>query len=207
MPMAHGAAKVRMLMCNSDAKALPARQAAGFTLLELMMVLLLVGLLAGVSLTLDFSGNQSEQAAAEAFSGQWQLAALESLQRGETWGLDFFISENGAEQGYRWLRHDGQRWQLVDAALLNTRADTVVLAAGQQVQLQVDAASLGLENRQALALANGSANPRFQPEILLQPTREATPFSLSFCNKASTQCSERLQVDLLGRLEVIDAAR
>ena len=77
--MAHGAAKVRMLMCNSDAKALPARQAAGFTLLELMMVLLLVGLLAGVSLTLDFSGNQSEQAAAEAFSGQWQLAALESL--------------------------------------------------------------------------------------------------------------------------------
>jgi len=190
---------------TSNSEPAPQR---GFTLLELMMVLLLLGLLVGAGLTLDFSGSPSSQRqVATQLAGQLQLAALEAVQSGNEWGLDFFMrttADGNNASGYRWLWHDGKRWQNADPALLHASAADYLLPAELEWQLTVDGSTLQPEPQQALATTNGAANPRFRPEILLSPQREGTPFSLQLCARGHQSCTTAIDVDELGRVTVRD---
>lgn len=176
----------------------------GFTLLELMMVLLLIGLMAGAALTLDFAGSaSSQQHQAEMLAQQFKLASLEAVQSGSVWALDFFRLpvENGrSATGYRWLYNDGSRWQAADPQALDAKTSETILPAALELQLSVEGSALEPELQQALQTANGKANTRFTPEILLLPTREFTAFTALLCASNNKGCDVAVNVDALGRI-------
>lgn len=185
---------------NSD------RQQRGFTLLELMMVLLLIGLLAGAGLTLDFAGSaSSQQQQAEMLAQQFKLASQEAVQSGNLWALDFFrlpLAQGQSQSGYRWLFHDGKRWQEAEPAMLDAKAGTTLLPAAIQLRLSLDGSVLEPELRQALITASGAANSRFAPEIVLSSTREFSAFTAQLCSSEDKTCGAEVSVDALGRVVV-----
>lgn len=186
----------------------PTSVSSGFTLLEVMLVLLLLGLLVGVGLTVDFSGSPSSQRAVAAqVAEQLRLASLEAVQSGDSYGLDFvagIATDGNFAQGYRWLRFDGKAWQPVEPALLDAKYAEYRLPDTFTWQLQVDGSELRPQLPTPLKLANGAANPRFQPTIVLQPSRSVTPFALTICEHDGQSCSATLVVDALGRVEQRD---
>lgn len=179
---------------------------SGFTLLELMMVLLLIGLLLGVGLTLDFAGSpQSQQQQAQQLAEQYRLAAEEAVLSGNVWALDFFRlpARTGAAEanGYRWLYHDGKQWQPAEPKVLDAETNEFLLPPGQSWQLTVNGAVLQPGLQQALLAAGGRANTAFAPAVLLLPTRESTAFAVEWCDNTHG-CSAALTVDALGRAVV-----
>jgi prepilin-type N-terminal cleavage/methylation domain-containing protein len=199
----------RMPTWNSDrhffarAKGFVA-QADGFTLLELMMVLLLIGLMATVALTLDFAGSAaSQQQQAALLAQQFRLASIEAVQSGNLWALDFFklsVEQGRSQTGYRWLFHDGTRWRAADPKWLDAKSSETLLPTAMQLRLSVDGSALEPEPQQQLVNANGAANQRFTPEVLLLPTREFTAFSARVCSADDQQCGAGVSVDALGRV-------
>ncbi len=191
-------------MWNSDQQF--ARQpCCGFTLLELMMVLLLIGLLASAGLTLDFSSSpSSQQHQAEQLAQQFKLASLEAVQSGNLWALDFFRVnvEDSSQTGYRWLFHDGSRWQAADPKILDARSNETLLPPTLLLRVSVDGSTLEPELQQALTTATGAANARFTPEVLLLPTREFTAFTAQLCSSDNKHCDANVNVDALGRIAV-----
>jgi prepilin-type N-terminal cleavage/methylation domain-containing protein len=196
-------------MVNAEAKVkTPTFPSSGFTLLELMIVLLLLGMLVGVGLTVDFGGSPSSQRAVAAqLAEQIRLASLEAVQSGTSFGLDFVegVANDGKfAQGYRWLRYDGKRWQLAEPALLDAKYAEFRLPDALTWQLRIDGTELHPQLPQPLQLAGGAANPRLQPSIVLQPSRAMTPFALAICEHDAQSCNATLVVDALGRVEQRD---
>lgn len=181
------------------------RRSDGFTLLELLTVLLLIGFLLGVGLRLDvgLSRNTPEELTAQ-LAQQFTLASLEAVQTGSVWGLDFY--QQGGERGYRWLVYEGERWREADAALLDSEASTYSWPADSVADWIVDAVAVVPAPLQPLT--DDTAIATLQPGILLLPTRENTPFTLVLRQAAHTQ-QATLRVDSLGRtaLETVDAAQ
>lgn len=171
----------------------------GFTLLELMTAVLLIGLLLGVGLSLDFADSaNTPQQQAQRLAQQFTLASEEAVLGGEILGLDFYRTANNAN-GYRWLSHDGSRWQPVQPAIVDAASNQQVLPLQQQAQLTMDGTTLQFEQWQDLAGEPTAALQAFMPEILLLPTREFTPFSLTLSGATD---SVVLVVDSLGRTTV-----
>ena len=182
----------------------PTLRSSGFTLLELMIVLLLLGMLVGVGLTVDFTGSPSSQRQVmEQMAEQVRLASLEAVQSGKTWGLDFIVlsePDGSVVNGYRWLMHDGKRWRLAEPSLVHAEQAEFRLPAAFAWQLRIDGTELRPQLPQPLQLASGAANSRFHPMIELQPGREVTPFELTVCEQGERSCTATLMVDALGRV-------
>jgi general secretion pathway protein H len=170
------------------------RSAAGFTLMELLVVMLLLGLGLGVGLTVDFaSGPQQQKQQALLLANALELAAQEAVLDRKTLGLDFFREEGRV--AYRWLRQQDAEWQpyvLEDVTEMR-------LAEAMTATLILDGQDVDLEPRADLATASS-----FAPEIQLLPTREVTPFALTIAGAAGT--SSVLTADLMGRLRVDEDA-
>jgi len=105
------------------------RAAAGFTLLELLVVVVVLGIVAGLVMT-NLGGDERRGAEREAkrLAGALEHAAALAQWRGETLG----VSAEG--RGYRfWRRGDGDRWSaLADDDVLAPRtlpAGFIVAAA------------------------------------------------------------------------------
>lgn len=189
----------------SSDQLLVRKQHRGFTLLELMMVLLLIGLLVGAGLTLDYASSpSSQQQQAGLLAQQFKLATLEAVQSGNMWALDFFRVPvaGGTQAGYRWLFHDGSRWREADPAIVDASSSANLLPLAMQLRLSVDGAALEPELQQPLTTASNAANTRFAPEILLLPTHEITAFSAQLCSSDHNQCNVSVTVDALGRVLV-----
>lgn len=178
-----------MPMCSSE---------RGFTLLELMTVVLLIGLLAGVGLSMDFSDTaDAPPQQMQRLAQQFTLASEEAVLSGAVLGLDFYRSEERI--GYRWLLHDGKHWLAAEPSVFDAESNATLLPAQQQLRLRVDGESIIPEALQDLS---GDDASRFAPDVLLLPTREFTPFFLVLGDGSS---SRQMSVDALGRVEVGDA--
>lgn len=180
-----------MLMCTSSN---PISRARGFTLLELLLVLLLMGLLVGVGLTLDFDNSpQQVDAVTRDFADAMELAGQQSILDGVVLGLDFFGTD--ATWGYRWLSLQDDRWQPLPDEVMTDLAHEVTLSA-VQAQLLVEGQQLSFERQVELR----DEPSGFAPEILVSPTREVTPFTLALV--APGVVPQMVKVDLLGRVQV-----
>ncbi|MES2605537.1 MAG: type II secretion system minor pseudopilin GspH [Pseudomonadota bacterium] len=175
----------------------------GFTLLELMTVVLLIGLLLGVGLSLDFADSaNTPQQQAQRLAQQFTLASEEAVLSGAIVGLDFYRTADNAN-GYRWLSHDGKQWHELTPALVDAESSQHTLPL-QQLQLLIDGTPLEFEELQVLEGDQDAERQRFTPEILLLPTRELTPFSLILGEAVGGVV---LSMDALGRTTVTDNAR
>jgi len=189
---------------NSDRSVIAPAQ--GFTLLELMMVLLLIGLMASVALTLDFTGSAaSQRQQAARLAQQFKLAVLEAVQSGNLWALDFFklsVEPGRTQTGYRWLFYDGGHWRAADPKWLDAKSNETLLPPELQLRLSVDGSAIEPEQQQQLVNQSGAANPRFVPEVLILPTREFTAFSARVCQSGDQHCGVGVSVDAMGRVVV-----
>lgn len=175
-----------MQICNSE---------RGFTLLELMTVILLIGLLASVGLSIDLSdASNTPDQQADRLAQQFALVSQESVLAGRVFGLDFYQLNDAA--GYRWLEHDGKQWQPITGTLINESSNEFTLPESQQLTLVVDGEAVEIERMRPLETEHPE---RTVPEILVLPTREFTPAVVELSDASG---SVALQVDALGRVEV-----
>lgn len=165
---------------------------AGFTLVELLAVILIIGLGLGVGLATGLSGSpQQQKQHTVLLANALELAAQEAVLDGTELGLDFFA--NGTALGYRWLQRAGNAWQ--PYTLFDDDANEVVLPPELTATLVLGGVEFRPEPR-----ADLSARDAFTPEVVLQPTRMLTPFTLSIAGNDGG--ASVLTADLMGRVRV-----
>ena len=164
------------------------RRACGFTLLEVLLVVTIVGILAGVVVlgATDVGRQRAVRAEAERLALAVELARGEARIRNEVWGLAL----DG--DGYLFVRYDqsANEWRDVEQTEFGGRA------AGEDIEFVVSTAfagSTGAGNDLPWGLvrpdtevdrtgpANGAAanDTSIAPEIVLYPGGEMTPFRIS----------------------------
>jgi len=181
-------------------------RASGFTLIELMVVILLVGLTLGVGLTLDFgsSPQQLEQQALQVANAT-ELVAQEAVLSGTVWGLDIFTEQVQSVEhtGTRWLRLEAAGWvspEMSSIFEVGIVSEKFLFTPDINVEFALQGAVLLPEPIVDLATlaTNKGVKKIFSPEIVLLPTREITPFTLTLQGDALNFA--QVTADLMGRV-------
>ena len=170
------------------AKPLIRFRQAGFTLLEVMLVLLLIGLLA-TTVVLNFSGDSPEQRLqkeTERFQQVFQFVAETAMLKQQEWGL---VLQEGS---YSFVYFDGEKWLQADQP---KAAELYELAEDIRLQLELE----GLPGAELSLLSqlnwqdddeftdNASEQPPVLPQVFILSSGEISPFRLMF------QLGERLE--------------
>lgn len=164
----------------------------GFTLVELLVVILLIGLGLGVSLTVDFAASPQQQKQQTALlANALELAAQQAVLDGDMLGLDFFTADDAF--GYRWLQWRDGAWQSI-ALQSGAQGDTLL---DREFRAAVTLSGVEHVPEPRVDLATTTA---FAPEVALLPTRELTPFTLSLAG--NTGDASVLSADLMGRIRI-----
>jgi len=157
---------------------------AGFTLIEVMVVIVLIGLMASV-IQFSFSGNQPEkllEKESERFSAIFNMAAEYSMLNNLELGL--LIEENS----YQFLGFDGEKWV---AELDNELLETYTLPEEMELSLALDDLPLEeaplinyLQESEEIDLTfSGSEldeEKKLIPQVYILSGGDLTPFSLRF---------------------------
>ncbi|MDH3980262.1 MAG: type II secretion system minor pseudopilin GspH [Gammaproteobacteria bacterium] len=151
--------------------ALPAGRAAGFTLLELMVVMVLIGIIfsfAMLSMGGDDLAELMEQEARR-LETLLSLASDEAVIRGDELAMRF------EEGGYEFMVLAADGWRAADDGLLKSYR----LPDGIELQLDVsgDLPVLGEQSEQ---------DSTQTPQIFILSSGEMTPFSVTFNSRNST---------------------
>lgn len=170
--------------------------ARGFTLLELLVVLVLVGIIISFAVLSVGDGGRQERLRQEAerIATLFALAGEEAVLRSLEFGV---VLQRG---GYLFVTYDGSSWQPVtDDDLFREHA----LPDGVELSLFMDGLQVSLEPR---GLAREVAPT---PQLLFFSSGERIPFELSLGYRDGAPLAYRLQGPLLGRvmLQRVEAAR
>ncbi len=152
---------------------------AGFTLLELLLVMTIIGILAG-TLTLamsDAGQRQRVQAEAERVALAIELARTEALTRNEIWGLAV------SPTGYAFQTYDpaADSWHVLDEAPFQPREaeDGLLFAIRANLEQRTEAVENGDAPPPFLAREDDDARSAAEfPSIAILPGGEITPFEV-----------------------------
>lgn len=179
--------------CNKPpvAARIPARVAAGFTLLEMLVVVLIIGIVtsfAVLSLGGDRRGEELERETQQ-FTELLRLAAEQTVLRGEEWGVQI-----GA-QDYRFLVYTEKGWvEQTEDPLFRPRL------LGGDTELEVE-----LEGREiVLGSADDDEDKKtdvLTPTLFILSSGEISQFVARFSAPQTEQRFE-VQADALGVLSV-----
>ncbi len=163
----------------------PASRTRGFTLIEMLVVIVMVGVLAGV-VVLGFVGADKEQelkTEARRLALLIELARDEALQRNEEWGV--YVERDGYgfavydDTRGRWAEHEVGRFRSrsIDNMTLAIRADKLIIPG------QVEGQAIP----QIVIFSSGEQTPF---EIALEPTWETRAWRIE-SDGVSTTAIER----------------
>jgi len=163
----------------------PCRRSCGFTLLELLVVLVLIGIITSFAVLSIGDGGRQEQLKQEAQRIQaiFSLAGEEAVLRSLEIGVVL------QRQGYAFVAYDGEGWQPIagdDMFREYTLPDTVELSLymeGLQVELTPQTAD---------------EEGKITPQLLFFSSGERTPFELSLAYRDGQPLAFRLQAPLMG---------
>ena len=170
------------------AKPLKRLKQPGFTLLEVMLVLLLIGLLA-TTVVVNFSGDSPEQRLqkeTERFQQVFQFVAETAMLKQQEWGL---VLQEGS---YSFVYFDGEKWLQADEP---KAAELYELAEDIRLQLELE----GLPGAEFSLLSQlnwqdqddfddaDNEQPPVLPQVFILSSGEISPFRLMF------QLGERLE--------------
>ena len=151
---------------------------AGFTFIEIFIVMAIIGVLAGVVILHSIGADRARDVETEArrLTELIELARAEAVSRNESWGV--FVE--GTRYGF--LVHDelAGAWRAASKRTFRTRntPEGVVLS----LQLSDWDASpgqvAGAQDGQAAEEEEGDANPHI-PQVLILASGEQTPFLIS----------------------------
>ena len=164
----------------------PARQAAGFTLLELMVVMVLIGIIfsfAVLSLGGDDVAELMEQETRRLVT-LLDMAGEEAVLSGEELAVYF------TDTGYEFMVLRGERWQpTTDDALLKAHT----LPAGMQFRLEID-------GEPPVLGGSDDDEDSLTPQIYILSSGEMTPFSATL-ESSDSYIRYHLSATILGKLE------
>jgi general secretion pathway protein H len=152
------------------------RQQRGFTLIEIMLVLVVISVMAGLA-TVALGPNPYKELAREArrLQAVLQMAADEAVLQGAQWALAL------PEQGYQFLVFDSEKftWNSIDKEPFNVyQLDQAITLALSIEGEQFDPEALEqIQRMQAL-----NKDQALQPVLLLLSSGEITPFSITLRN-------------------------
>ena len=184
----------KKLSTNVVIKASVARRSRGFTLVEVLLVMAIIGMIAGaVALTLPSSSpsERSPQDLAITLKEQLQYAREHAMVRQQPLGLHV------DNDGYRFLRwYDGQ-WQTLDArGLKSVRwSDSLrwelELIEGNLMAQDESARRLLFQPEEDAEASTDDEDASPQPQILILPSGEMTGFSLALDNRNLARQQQR----------------
>ncbi|MCY3820736.1 MAG: type II secretion system minor pseudopilin GspH [Gammaproteobacteria bacterium] len=151
---------------------------AGFTFIEIFIVMAIIGVLAGVVILHSISADRARDVETEArrLAELIELARAEAVSGNESWGV--FVDQTR----YGFLVHDelASAWRAASKSTFRTRntPEGVVLSL-QQSDWGASSRQLARgQDGQATEEEEGDANPRI-PQVLILASGEQTPFLIS----------------------------
>ena len=187
-----------MVTATISARHGPPSRQAGFSLLELLLTLVIVGLIISVAGLSVSSGRRSYEvdAALKHFADIAEYALDEAQLSGRDMGLFFERRIDGGSQIYsfQWLRRNGPNWEVApfDEDAYGRR----------DLPWNVDVA---LEVEQDLAEVDSQQDvdeEAARPQVIFYSSGETTPGIMTWIDDTSGDILWELEWDLLGRLSL-----
>ena len=172
-----------------------AQRSSGFSLLELLLVLVVVGLLVSIAGLSVSSGSRTHRI--EGAVGDFRRLAEYAMDQAQLGGFDIGLLVEPAGDGglphyrYQWLRRQGQQWVRFanDELLLPQRE----FPPGLALELEVEDAPLPMDTQRKVS------DP---PQVIYYGSGEATPGVLRWRDAGSDELLWQLDWDLLGQLQL-----
>jgi len=176
-------------------KSSAVKTARGFTLVEILVVMVIVGLMAGMAV-LAIGGDPHQQLKQEAQRIRLvlQLAADEALLQGQEYGLKL------AREGYQVVQFDDEKEEWATATL--EAFDAYQLPNDITLSLQSEGSTVDLtilnKNEEE---QNPQEESELKPALLLLSSGEMTPFTLQL-HSANADYKMQLSGDGLGEIRL-----
>ena len=182
--------------------AIRASNSKGFSLLELLLTLVIIGLITSLAGLGVSSGSRSYQvdAALRNFADVAEYALDEAQMSGTDMGL--FIEQRSESQGdvysYQWMQRQEFDWQMApfDEDAYGRRdmpRDIDVILEVEQVSALLTAGG---------ELADGDDDEPAQPQVIFYSSGETTPAIMTWVDTGSGEVLWELEWDLLGKLSL-----
>lgn len=189
---------------------MPHRQQQGFTLIELMAVVLLVGIAAAVVTVSVGSGGRGQElrTSARYLYGAMAAALEEAVITQQQLGLRFDIDAEDGNDAYRytWLILDteAREWKSIRNELLQS----AVLPEHLEIRLQVEGQELiiGAQDKDSfftLKQSSDSSKPALQPDLYFLSSGEMPEFSLTLREKQQDSAEYTITGNMLGQMKLI----
>ena len=173
---------------------------AGFSLLELLLVLVIVGFIATIAGVSVSSGSRSHQVngSVRVFADIASYAMDEAQLAGRDHGL--LISQRQVQQGvvysYEWLQRDDQGWipAVTDVDIFQARE----FPAGLELLLDVEELLADTRYVDPESVEDDADRP--QPQVIFYSSGETTPGAMTLRDTASGEIMWVVEWDLVGRI-------